>query len=335
MTGDQQLLNPQRRESMRLHHRLNIILSGIFIVVLTVFAIISYTMEHQQAKEEVLQTAKLILEMVASIRQYTIEEVAPLIGSKHSYQPQSVPAYAAIKTFSHLKTRLDLYEYKESMLNPKNPIHRAAEWEVELIRAFRNQKDLELLIGNRHTQTSDFMYMAMPMRMTDHNCLKCHDTSSNAPKEIVKKYGENGFGWTLNEVLGVKIITVPTTLAHQKAQNSVFTLLISIVCVFTLIMVAINIMLKNSVIRPILSMSEIADQISFGKKSISAFPEIRIYEFNKLIAAIKRLKTSRDHTLNLLNQCAGTRIDHVQFNMQDVLSESDMVRPQSESEIEM
>lgn len=320
---------------MRLRNRLNIILSGIFIVVLTLFSVISYTMEHQQAKDEVMQTAKLILEMVASIRKYTIEEVAPLLGSTHAHQPQCIPAYAAIKTFSHLKAKLEQYEYKESMLNPKNPLHRAAEWEVELIRAFRNQTDLKILIGNRHTQTSDYMYLAMPMIMTDHKCLKCHDTSSNAPPEIFKKYGENGFGWTLNDVLGVKIITVPTSLAHQKARNSVFTLLISIVCVFAFVMLAINIMLKNSIVRPILSISEIAEQISFGKKSISTFPDIRIYEFKKLIAAIKRLKTSRDHTLTILNQCAGNRMDQVQFNMQDVLSESDAVRPQSETEMEM
>jgi protein-histidine pros-kinase len=159
---------------MRLRNRLNIMLSGIFIAVLSLFAIISYTMEHQQAKEEVLQTAKLLLEMVASIRQYTIEEIAPLVNDKNGYQPQSIPAYAAIKTFAHLKHRLKQYEYKESMLNPKNPIHRAAEWEVELIRAFRNQTDLNVIIGNRHTQTSDFMYMAMPMKISDNNCLKCH-----------------------------------------------------------------------------------------------------------------------------------------------------------------
>jgi len=320
---------------MRLRNRLNIILLCIFIFVLSLFSVISYTMEHQQAKDEVLQTAKLILEMAASIRQYTIEEIAPLINEKDTYQPQSIPSYAAIKTFTHLKRRLKQYEYKESVLNPKNPLHRAAEWEVELIRAFRNQSDLDVIIGNRQTQTSDFMYLAKPMKITDHKCLKCHDTSANAPPEIVKKYGENGFGWTMNEVLGVKIITVPTSLAHQKAQKSVFTLLISIVCVFALIMVAINMMLKNSVVRPILIMSEIAEQISFGKKSVSEFPDIRIYEFKKLIAAIKRLKTSRDHTLNLLNQCAGNFKKAVQFNMQDVLSEPDMVRPQSETEVEM
>jgi protein-histidine pros-kinase len=320
---------------MHLRNRLNIILSGIFIVVLSLFAFISYTMEHQQAKEEVLQTAKLILEVVASIRKYTIEEIAPLINSKDVFQPQSVPAYAAITTFTHLKQRLKQYEYKESMLNPKNPLHRAAEWEVELIRTFRNQTDLNVIIGNRHTKRSDFMYMAMPMTITDDKCLKCHSSSSIAPPEINQKYGENGFGWSQGEILGVKIITVPTSLAHQKAQKSVFTLLISIVCVFALIMIAINIMLKNSVVRPILCMADIAEQISFGKKLVSVFPDIRIYEFKKLIAAIKRLKTSRDHTLNLLNQCSGTNIEPTRFNMQDVPSELEIVRPQSESDIEM
>ena len=53
------------------------------------FAIISYTMEHQQAKEEVLQTAKLILEMAVSIRTYTIEEIAPLL--KSSSQNKHMP----------------------------------------------------------------------------------------------------------------------------------------------------------------------------------------------------------------------------------------------------
>jgi len=134
-----------KKSIMRLRNRLNIILSGIFIVVLSLFAVISYTMEHQQAKDEVLQTAKLILEMVASIRKYTIEEVAPLIDSKHAHQPQCIPAYAAIKTFSHLKARLEQYEYKESMLNPKNPLHRASEWEVELIRSFRNHTELKII----------------------------------------------------------------------------------------------------------------------------------------------------------------------------------------------
>jgi protein-histidine pros-kinase len=144
---------------MRLRNRLNIILSAIFFFVLTFFAIISYTMEHQQAKEEVLQTAKLILEMAVSIRTYTIEEIAPLLksSSQNKHMPQAIPSYAAIQTFTHLKKRLEKYEYKESVLNPKNPLHRTTEWEVELIRSFREQPDLKMIIGDRktHSENSD------------------------------------------------------------------------------------------------------------------------------------------------------------------------------------
>jgi protein-histidine pros-kinase len=148
-------------------------------------------------------------------------------------------------------------------------------------------------------------------------------------------YGENGFGWKMGEILGARIITVPSSLAHQKAQESVFTLLISIICVFALIMIAINMTLKNLVVKPINSLSAIAVQISLGKKNIETFPNIRIYEFKKLMAAIKRLKISRDHTLNLLNQYSGASDKPVQFNMQDILSEPELGRTQKENEIEM
>jgi hypothetical protein len=52
---------------------------------------------------------------------------------------------------------LERYEYKESVLNPKNPLHRTTEWEVELIRSFREQPDLKMIIGDRktHSENSD------------------------------------------------------------------------------------------------------------------------------------------------------------------------------------
>jgi len=322
---------------MNLRNHLNIILSIIFTFILICFSVISCTMEHQQAREEILQTAKLLLEMSLSIRRYTIEEISPLIKSNISNQnaPQRIPSYAAIKTFTHLKQRLDKYEYKESLLNPKNPINRATEWEVDLIRKFRNQSDLKIIIGNRKTKTDDFLYLAVPVQLNDKECLVCHGVQSDAPTEILTQYGDNGFGWKIGEIIGSRIITVPASLAKQKARKSVITLLISIICVFALIILAVNLILKNTVVKPIFNISNIAEQISFGKKTIDEFPKIKVFEFKKLIEAIKRLKTSRDYTLNLLNQCSGKSTESVQFNMQEIISEPDLSRTQSESEIEM
>ncbi|KPA18298.1 HAMP domain-containing protein [Candidatus Magnetomorum sp. HK-1] len=310
---------------MRLRNRLNLILFIIFSIVLIFFAVISYTMEHKQAREEVLQTAQLILEMSVAIRQYTIDEIRPLLQahSETQFMPQSIPSYAVISTFSLLKKNLKDYVYKETVLNPKNPLNRASEWEVELIRTFRAETDLKILMGNRQTRTNNLMYMAMPFKITDQTCLKCHDTPSIAPPEIIKKYGDNGFGWKLNEIQGARIITVSTSLARKKAQKSVFTLMISIVCIFALILVTINLILQNSVIHPIIGLSGIAEQISMGKKSIADFPQIKIYEFKKLLSSIKRLKISRDHTLDILKQYENSFDNHVQLNTHISLSEPD------------
>jgi len=307
---------------MKLSNRLNLILSLIFTIVLSFFAVISYTMEHKQAKEEVLQTAKLVLEMSLAIRQYTIDEVVPLLKnqSQTNFLPQKVPSYVAINTFKRLKNRLENFDYKENALNPKNPLNRASEWEVEIINTFRENNDLVLLNGYRNTQSANLMYLATPVKVSDQACLKCHSTSSVAPEEIVKQYGENGFGWKMNEVQGARIITVPTSLAHQKAQKSVLTLLISIICMFALIMVTINLILKKSVIQPILQLSNIAEQISFGKKNIDYFPHNKTYELNKLIASIQRLKISRNKTLNLLKHYSG-EADQMHLQMNEILSE--------------
>ena len=307
---------------MKLRTQLNTIIILIFLIVLFFFAIISYTMEHKQATEEVQQTAKLILEMAFAIRQYTFEEVGPLLKAyvKDKSLPQTIPSYAAIYTFERLKKKVSNYTYKESMLNPKNPLHKASGWEVEIINTFRENKNLNVLIGNRRTRQSDFMYLAKPLIIEDRACLNCHGELSKAPKDIVEQYSTNGFGWKLNEVLGARIISVPSSLAHQKAQKSVLTLLISISCVFALIIVTINLILKKSVVKPIMSLSVIAEQISLGKKRTDAFPKIKILEFKRLMESIQRLKISRDHTLKALNEYSKQN-DDIQLKMEDLMSE--------------
>jgi len=279
-------------------------------------------MEHKQAKEEVKQTAQLILEMALAIRQYTLEEVGPAFQNcaiKKS-QPQAIPSYAAIYTFERLRKNLPNYIYKESVLNPKNPVHRASEWEVELINAFRSQKDLKVLTGNRQTRSSHFMFLAMPFVLHDKACLKCHSTSSQAPPDIVEQYGENGFGWKLDEVLGARIIMVPSAIAHEKAKNSILTLLISISCVFALIIITINLILQKSVVQPMEKLSGIAEQISFGNKFIDTFPLLKIVEFKQLMSSIQRLRISRDHTLNVLDKFEKQN-SLIHLKMEDILSE--------------
>jgi hypothetical protein len=68
---------------------------------------------------------------------------------KETFLPQTVPAYAATQAFDFLRVKHPEYGYKEATLNPTNPRDRAADWESDIISAFRNTESLQEVVGER------------------------------------------------------------------------------------------------------------------------------------------------------------------------------------------
>ena len=94
-----------------------------------------------------LQQAELMMEGASSTRQYTTEELKPLLQQSAAYEstflPQTVPAYGATVTFAPLRKKFPEYTYKEATLNPTNLADRAVDWETDVIEHFRNRAQSE------------------------------------------------------------------------------------------------------------------------------------------------------------------------------------------------
>jgi hypothetical protein len=103
------------------------------------------------AREEVLQNARLMMESALSSRTYTVNQVKPLLEThmKYEFLPQTVPAYAATEQFNELRKKHPDYSYKEATLNPTNPRNRAADWEADVVNIFRNTPAQLEMIGER------------------------------------------------------------------------------------------------------------------------------------------------------------------------------------------
>ena len=82
---------------------------------------------QNNAKQEVLRNAGLMMEAALSIRGYTVTQVKPHLESQlaETFLPQTVPAYAATETFNTLRKKYPDFTYKEATLNPTNPRDRA------------------------------------------------------------------------------------------------------------------------------------------------------------------------------------------------------------------
>ena len=132
---------------MKLLAKFNLILVALFGAGSILIAYTAYQFLMRNARSQVIQQAELMIESARSTRQYTANELAPLLETlpdhKTRFLPETIPFYAATVTFDYLRKQYPDYSYKEAALNPTNLRDRAAEWEADLISYFRNHTQCE------------------------------------------------------------------------------------------------------------------------------------------------------------------------------------------------
>ncbi|TMH12797.1 MAG: DUF3365 domain-containing protein [Betaproteobacteria bacterium] len=288
---------------MKLLLKFNLVFVLVFALALAATSYVSWTLLERNAREEIAQNARLLMDTALAARTYTSSQVNPLLETqmKYTFLPQSVPAYSATEVFSDLRKKHTEYGYKEAVLNPTNPRNRAVEWEADIITQFRGNKEAVELIGDRDTPAGRSFYVARPIRITNPACLRCHSTVDAAPKTMLERYGPaNGFGWTLNEVVGAQVISVPTKVPLERANRAFTVFMGSIAAVFIVIGVVLNFMLWALVIRPIGKLSQFADRVSLGELEIPEFKRSSRDEIGMLAQSIARMRTSMVQAMKML-----------------------------------
>jgi len=317
---------------MSLRVKFNLVMLVVLSVGMGLAWIVSQRILEENAKEEVLLNANIMMEMAKGIRKYTVDEVKPAIlqsaqpvvaqvappspdqASVQTPSPtpapgavgfvkQTVPAYAATSNFNLLREKFPEYTYNEAALNPTNQAHRATDWEKDIIEYFKNNPDAKDYHGMRSTPTGDYLYLSLPMKITNPKCLDCHTTPEMAPPAMVEIYGStNGFGWELNSVVAAQIVSVPMTVPMQRAQKALYTFMASLAGVFVFVWVLLNVLLHFVVIRPIKSMAEKADTISKGQIDIPEFDVKGKDEVASMASSFNRMHRSLASALKMLKQ---------------------------------
>ena len=236
---------------MKLLFKFNLIYALVMALGVAVSGWISRGFLQQQAVDEVLNGARLMMEQALAVRAYTSSQITPLLAPHMDaeFLPQSVPSFSATEVLGKLRSNHPEFGYKEATLNPTNPRDRANGWEVDIVQAFRNEAELKEHVGQRDTPTGRSLYVARPLRISDAACLRCHSSVEAAPRSMVAKYGPaNGFGWQMNEVVGAQIVSVPMSVPEAHAQQAFMVFMGTLAGVFALIFITLNIMLQRIVI---------------------------------------------------------------------------------------
>jgi HAMP domain-containing protein len=288
---------------MGLRLKFNLVLILVFALGLAASGYVSKRILEANAEDEVTRNAELMMGAALAVRGYTSKQVKPQLELQlmRVFLPQSVPAYAATEMFNTLRQQHPEYSYKEATLNPTNPRDRAVEWEADIVQQFRNDPARTEVRGTRDTPTGKALYLAKPLKISDPGCIPCHDTPDAAPKSMVAHYGNaNGFGWKLGETVGAQIISVPMSVPLLKADQAFRTFMTSLVGVFLLAFIVLNVVLSFLVIRPIVRMSRAADEVSTGNFDVPEFSIGSRDEIGVLATSFNRLRRSLEKAMKLL-----------------------------------
>jgi len=289
---------------LKLIWKFNMVLAGIFLIAYAAAALVAYGVLQSNAKEEILRTGRLMMEAATASRDYTTAHIKPLLETqlKYVFLPETVPAFAATEQFNELRKRHEDFGYKEATLNPTNPRDRASDWEADIINKFRQSQDSQELYGERDTPTGRSLFVARPIQIKNPACLECHNTAEIAPKTMIDVYGSsNGFGWKLNDIIGAQVVSVPMAVPIARATQSFRTFMLSLLGVFVLVIVLLNIMLYTIVIRRVTKLSRIADQVSLGNMDAGEFKTKSKDEIGVLTEALSRMKASVVQAMNMLD----------------------------------
>ena len=289
---------------MGLRAKFNLLLLAVAVIGVGLFTLAADPLVNAVARDEVLQSSRIMMESAAGARKYTSEQIAPILKpqiGQHFY-PQSVSAYAAKRNFDIIHSKFPDYMYREAALNPTNLQDRASDWEADIINEFRAHPDKKEISIQRATATGPMLELARPL-VNKPACMECHDTAADAPKSMVALYGsENGFGWKAGEIIGAQIVSVPMSASSVRAEHIRKLFLLPFIGFLLLLFVSINILLHFVVIRPIEKIADNAEMVSMGKIDTPEYRYRGRDQIGRLGASLNRMHRSLAEAFRMLGE---------------------------------
>ncbi|MGB5133785.1 MAG: DUF3365 domain-containing protein [Prochlorococcaceae cyanobacterium] len=294
--------------SRPLRQQLSLSLALVFSASLLIAILLLDQLFGLQAKTLIEQRSSFFMDAMLAVREYTSKEVNPIIAPLNMgpgiFRAEAVPSYSAITVFDYLrgaKEDYKQYSYREATLNPTNLKDKADTFESGVIETFRSTPSQKMVSGDRKTPLGNFHFVARPIKVTSESCLACHSTPDRAPKSQLLAYGDtNGFGWKLDEIVGIQIVSVPQDTVFQAKRQSLVATGLLLVAIFAFVAFVANYVLSRLILKPMRQISQKAEEASVTPSSVSFTEKSRSDEIGQLAMSFERMKQSLAISMQML-----------------------------------
>jgi len=235
---------------------------GSLLVSLPVTYFLTKNQVYAQADKEL----KLLVDMIRSVRNVVREDTRPYFLPKGEFMPVVVSSTVMAKTVAHKFTREQPDYYIRIVSdNPLNTQNVPDGLEKDVLQRLRADTKKKHVVEEGTIKGKQFLISAAPAKASK-GCMTCHGKPEEAPKAIVEKYGDKtGYGWKVDDIVGASLVGVPLANVNSLVLQRFLVIFGILTVLFTVILVLLNGLVRRTIIRPIVTITQAAYAISHGK----------------------------------------------------------------------
>lgn len=259
------------RKRSRISRKFNLMLFSLYVIVIAISIPATYYVTKDQILVQADQELSLLVDMVRSVRNVVREDTRPYFLPKGEFFAPVVSSTVMAKTVASKFAKLRP-EYLIRIIsdNPLNHENRPSRSEADILKRLRAPGAPDKIIETATTLRGETYLISAAPAKARKGCLTCHGTPAEAPEQITGQYGKSsGYHYQEGTIVGASLVGVPMANLMDLVVTRSLTVLVVTTVVFSLIFLFINSLIKRSIIRPIVSISESAKAASRGNISES------------------------------------------------------------------
>jgi HAMP domain-containing protein len=270
----------------------------IYVVSVLVVVPIIYFLTKSELYDQANKELKVLVDVVNSARAIVKDTTRPYFLPKGEFFSTVVSSTVMAKTLaSNFHTLQPAYLVRMISDNPLNIENKPQGLEVTVLESLRGSGSSKGVVQTGIIQGRNYLISAVPTKANE-ECLICHGDAKAAPKEITEKYGTTtGYGWKPGAIVGATLVGVPIADLNSAVLKRAAIVIGIITVLFAGVLVMLNRVVENHIIRPILRITEAAKAISLGRSN-----EPLVSDRNDEIGALTRAFELMRRSINIATE---------------------------------
>ncbi len=191
----------------------------------SVFSAGTYFHMRNVLEKEVQDRAKLIFTQLDSVQSYVRNILRPTMYEQFpaAFVMEAMSSsYISRQIMSPVHAPDNGTIFRRVATNARNPDFEANAFEVNLINRFNSESGSELWQGYRTLDGERYYVMARAVRFGQ-SCMYCHGSPEDAPADLLKIYGNRGFGKKQGAIAGVDFVATSVHKSAGWVKRTMFT----------------------------------------------------------------------------------------------------------------